>query len=171
MMKGKAMNRGGSLSSDEKVMIALGRAAELFKRRSSCIFSYFGLSFSQYNTLRVLDSANGGSLSITEISKLLLVSTPNMSGIAKRLAKSGFAERLSDEKDDRKTILRITPKGRQVVHEISPLHEGSVAEILKGCNTADRDSMLDMLKKMLSVGNYDIKTHLSMQGWKQNEGL
>ncbi len=154
------MVRGSSLSPDEKVMIALVRAAELFKRRSSCIFNYFGLSFSQYNVLRVLDSAPGGSLSITQISKMLLVSTPNMSGIAKRLEKSEFAERLADEKDDRKTILRVTPKGHQVVVEIRPINEESVAEILKGCDAADRDAMLDMLKKMLAVGNYDVKTRV-----------
>lgn len=153
------MVRGSSLSPDEKVMIALVRAAELFKRRSSCIFSYFGLSFSQYNVLRVLDSVPGGSLSITQISKLLLVSTPNMSGIAKRLEISEFAERLADEKDDRKTILRITPKGHKVVLEIKPIQERSVAEILRGFDEGDRNNMLDMLKKMLEVGNYDLKTH------------
>lgn len=71
--------------------------------------------------LRVLDSVPGGSLSITQISKLLLVSTPNMSGIARRLEISEFAERLADEKDDSKTILRITPKGHKVALEIKPI--------------------------------------------------
>ncbi len=155
------MVKGGSLSSEEKVLIALVRVAELFKRRSSCIFNCFGLSFSQYNVLRLLDSAPEGKLSITDMSKRLLVSTPNMSGIAKRLEKSEFADRLADENDDRKTILRITPKGRKVVVEIKPIHEKNVGEILKGCSAVHRDDMLEALKNMLAVGNYDLHAHLS----------
>lgn len=34
-----------------------------------------------------------------------------------------------------------------------------MAEILRGFDEDDRNNMLDILKKMLAVGNYDMQTH------------
>lgn len=150
------MMKGGELSSEEKVMIALVRVAELFKRRSSSIFNHYGLSFSQYNALRLLETAPAGSMSITEISRRLLVSTPNMSGIAKRLEKSEFAVRGADDDDDRKTILQITPKGRQVVLEIRNYQETNVRDFVSCCQDDQMGDMLAMLKKMLELDNSDL---------------
>lgn len=159
--------KGGSLSSDEKVMIALVRVAEFFKRRSSCIFNYHGLSFSQYNVLRLLETAPAGRLSITEISRRLLVSTPNMSGIAKRLEKSEFATRGSDEHDERKTILEITPKGKKVVSDIRSDQEINVRDFLDCCPDTQRSDMLKMLKKMLELGDYDLRGRLALNSDKK----
>jgi len=39
------------LTGSEKVLIALVRAAEIFKRTHTTIFRNFGLSFPQYNVL------------------------------------------------------------------------------------------------------------------------
>ena len=146
------MIKENHLGTDEKVMLAIVRTAELFKRRSSSIFAIFGLSFSQYNTLRVLEAEESGEQSITEISRRLLISSPNMSGIAKRLEKGGFAVRGRDSADERKTMLRLTPKGRRVLAEIVGRQEENIREFLAGCSAEGRGEFLAVLKGMLKLG-------------------
>ena len=162
-MKGVKMIKGGALNLNEKVVIALVRVAELFKRRSSTIFHNHGLSFSQYNVLRLLETAPKGSLSITQVSKRLLVSTPNMSGIAKRLDKSGFVARLSDQKDDRKTILKVTSKGLEVVSNIRHLQEQNVEEFLSCFSEPEKAEFLEVLKKILEIGDYATGHNVSVR--------
>ena len=45
------------LTFDERVMMSIVRAAENFKRTHSAVFKRYGLSFPQYNILRVLESS------------------------------------------------------------------------------------------------------------------
>lgn len=107
------------LSTDEKVMMAIVRVAELFKKDSGAIFKEYGLTFPQYNVLRVLDSSGNGRNTISNVCKVMLVSGANMTGIAKRLETNGFLIRKSDPNDDRITILEITSKGRHTLKKIS----------------------------------------------------
>lgn len=137
---------------DERIMMAIVRVSERFKRKSSAIFSGYGLSFSQYNVLRVLDSDPSGKGSITEISVQLLVSTPNMSGIAKRLEKSGYVDRIRDASDERRTILILKPAARKVLREIESLQKKNVESFLITCLPENKQAFLDLLKDMLKRG-------------------
>ena len=54
------------LSTDEKVLMAIVRAAEVFKRNHSTVFRNYGLSFPQYNVLRVLEASKNSQNKIPE---------------------------------------------------------------------------------------------------------
>ena len=49
------------MSIDERVMMAMVRIAERFKKNSSALVKNWGLTFSQYNVLRVLDASENGA--------------------------------------------------------------------------------------------------------------
>ena len=51
-----------NMSVDERVMMAIVRVAELFKMESSAIFKNYGITFAQYNVLRVLDASKNGQV-------------------------------------------------------------------------------------------------------------
>jgi DNA-binding MarR family transcriptional regulator len=78
-----------------------------------------GPHVSQYNVLRVLDASENGQNTMRNVNRILLVSSANMTGIAKRLEKNGFIIRTSDPNDDRLKRLQITPEGTQVLKDIS----------------------------------------------------
>jgi len=145
------------LSTNERVLMAMVRAAEIFKRSHSAIFRNYGLSFPQYNVLRVLDASLNGRNKISEVSRIMLVPGANMTGIAKRLERDGFLIRKSDPNDERVTILEITPKGKRTLKNIEPEKEKSAESILKGFSEEAKMDLLDKLRKlirnnMLSVG-------------------
>lgn len=137
-----------ALELNEKVLVALVRASELFKKDSDTIFKNYGLTFSQYNVLRVLVNSPDGRNSVTHASKIMLVSSPNMTGIAKRLEKSGFIIRKNDTNDERVTLLEITPKGKRAVENIDVAHKANMANYLNGFTNDEKRRLLEDLKRL-----------------------
>jgi MarR family 2-MHQ and catechol resistance regulon transcriptional repressor len=137
------------LSINEKVLMAMVRAAELFKRTHTGIFRNYGLSFPQYNVLRVLDASQNGRNRISEVSRIMLVPGANMTGIAKRLERGGFVIRKSDPHDERVTILEITPKGKRTLKNIEQEKEISIERILKDFSKREKTELLDKLKRLI----------------------
>ena len=137
------------LSTNEKVLMAMVRAAEIFKRTHTAIFRNYGLSFPQYNVLRVLDASRNGRNKISEVSRIMLVPGANMTGLTKRLEKNGFIIRKSDPKDERVTILEITPKGKRTLKNIEQEKDRSIEMILKGFSKEKIRDLLDNLIKLI----------------------
>jgi DNA-binding MarR family transcriptional regulator len=125
------------------------RAAETFKRTHSAIFRNYGLSFPQYNVLRVLDASRNGMNKISEVSRIMLVPGANMTGIGKRLERNGFLIRKSDPNDERVTIFEITPKGRKTLKNIEQEKDRSIENILGGFSQKDKTEFLDKLKQLI----------------------
>jgi len=144
-------NRGyvSDLTLSEKVLMAIVRAAENFKRTHSAIFRHYGLTFQKYNVLRVLEASENGRNNISGISKIMLVPGANMTGIAKRLERDGFIIRKSDPNDERITILEITPKGRRTLKNIENEKDKAIAIILKDFSNNDKLDLLAKIKRII----------------------
>ncbi|MEE4261178.1 MAG: MarR family transcriptional regulator [Desulfobacteraceae bacterium] len=136
------------LSDDEKVLMAIVRTAEIFKRNHSAVFRNYGLSFSQYNVLRVLDASTNGQNRMSEISRIMLVAGANITGIAKRLASDGFIIKKSDPTDERVTILEITPKGKRTLKNIEKEKDQWLEALLTDLSRSER---LDLLQKIRRI--------------------
>ena len=149
----KGIDLGGytpDLEINEKVMVALVKASELFKKDSDAIFKNYGLTFSQYNVLRVLNKSTNGQNSVTNASKIMIVSSPNMTGIAKRLEKNGFIIRKNDPRDERITLLEITPKGKRAIENIKTAHEDNMATYLECFSREEKSKLLEDLKHLFN---------------------
>ncbi len=138
------------LEINEKVMVAIVKVSETFKKDSDAIFKNYGLTFSQYNALRVINNSKDGRNSVTNASKIMIVSGPNMTGIAKRLEKNGFILRKHDPKDERITLLEITPKGKQVLKNISAEKDKNIMNYLKSFSEEEKTSVLSGLKRIFN---------------------
>lgn len=144
----KNFNYKSGLKLDEKVMVALVKASEVYKKDSDVIYKDYGMTFSQYNVLRVLNNSKNGQNTVTVASKIMMVSGPNMTGIAKRLEKNGFILRKHDPKDERITLLEITPKGKRVLNNIKDAHNENIRNYLRGFSEADKKGLLENLKQV-----------------------
>ena len=144
-------NYQNDLTFDEKVMMAIVRAAENFKRTHSAIFKKYGLSFPQYNILRVLESSDMGQNKISSVSKIMLVPGANMTGLAKRLEKQEFILRKPDPWDERVTILAITDKGKTTLKLIEQEKDKAIDTILKAFTEQDKNSLLYKIKIIIKA--------------------
>lgn len=142
------------LSLDEKVMMAIVRLAEFFKKNSANIFKNYGLTFPQYNVLRVLDSSENRQNTISNVGKIMLVSGANMTGIAKRLEKNGFLLRKSDPNDERITLLEITPKGREQLKNISREKDVNIARYLEHFSDEQKKEVLSLLGSVIRENDF-----------------
>jgi len=138
------------MSIDEKVMMAIVRLAERFKKEASALFKHHGLTFPQYNVLRVLDASRNGQNTMRDVNRIMLVSGANMTGIAKRLEKAGFIIRQNDPDDDRLKRLQITPKGRQVLQDIAADKERNVKRYLASYSEEEKQLLLKTLSSILT---------------------
>jgi DNA-binding MarR family transcriptional regulator len=137
------------LNVNEKVLMAIVRAAENFKRTHAAIFRRYGLSFPQYNVLRVLDTSRNGRNKISDISRIMLVPGANMTGIAKRLERDGFLVRKSDPSDERVTILQITAKGKRTLKSIKEEKDRIIDKLLNGFSQRDKIDLLNNVKQLI----------------------
>lgn len=135
-----------NMHSDEKLMVAIVRVSESYKKDCSAIFGKYGLTFAQYTVLRALEGSAGGRNTITNVSRIMLVSGANMTGIAKRLEKGGFLVRKSDPADDRVTMLEITAKGKKTIQTIEEAKEALVKMYLRGYPMDLKKIILEHLK-------------------------
>jgi len=144
-------NYQNDLTFDEKVMMAIVRAAENFKRTHSTIFKKYGLSFPQYNILRVLESSDQGRNKISSVGKIMLVPGANMTGLAKRLEKQAFILRKPDPDDERVTLLAITDKGKTTLKLIEEEKDQAIDLILKDFSEPDKKDLLEKIKILIKA--------------------
>jgi len=138
-----------SLTLNEKLLMSVVRVAESFKKRSSAIFKNYGLTFAQYNVLRVLNSSDGGTSTVTNVGKIMLVTGANMTGLAKRLERDGYLIRKGHPHDERVTLLEITPKGKQALQNIEREKEETLNQFVGGFSDDQKRALLDQFKQMV----------------------
>jgi len=79
----------------------------------------------------------------------MLVPGANMTGIAKRLEKSGFITRISDPSDERVTVLKITPKGKNTLAKIENERDQHMLTMLKGFSAEEKHDLLNKVRRLI----------------------
>ena len=75
-----------------------------------------------------------------------------MTGLAKRMEKAGLIERKADEKDERLTLLQITPVGCNVLETIQRIQEQHVGEYLHMLSDDQKERILSALRQIVRKG-------------------
>ena len=141
---------GSDLSINEKILMGVVRIAEDFKKTASNVFKSYGLTFAQYNVLRVLNSFEDGENTITNVGRIMVVTGANMTGLSKRLEKARYLDRKRDPNDERVTILSITPSGVQVLKDIEQEKENILASYVGELTQEEKRGFLGNLKTVMN---------------------
>ena len=91
------------------------------------------------------DSGKDAGMTMTELSRMLMVSNGNVTGIIDRLAAEKMVLRQAPATDRRSFIVRLTPKGAAQFAIIARAHEGWVDELLSGFDAGETEELIDML--------------------------
>jgi MarR family 2-MHQ and catechol resistance regulon transcriptional repressor len=140
------------LSTDEKILMAIVRTAESFKRAHFGAFRKYGLSFQQYNVLRILGPFENGRKKISDVSRMMNVPSANITGIVKRLAKGGFLIKKSDPADERVTLLEITPRGKRALQHLEKEKDNWPERMLRDFSKNEKVELLNKVKRILTNG-------------------
>lgn len=98
----------------ETVMVRLLRVAVI--GMGQCfdgVFRHLGLSEHEFHVLCLLMSEDSGEASPSELSELVGASRANMTRLLDLLSRAGHITRETDTRDARRSVVRITEKGRR----------------------------------------------------------
>lgn len=141
-------NYKNNMDFDEKIVAALLRASETIKKDLDITYKNYGLTFSQYNVLRILNNSKNGQNKVSITSKIMLVSSSNITGVTQRLEKSGLILRKQDPADERITVLEITAKGSRILKNIRDAHLSKISSYLKDFSSDKKRNLLEDLKQV-----------------------
>jgi DNA-binding MarR family transcriptional regulator len=104
----------------------------------------FGTTLPKFDVMAALARKSAG-MTMTELSRFLMVSNGNVTGIVDRLVAEGFVVRLAHEGDRRATFVRLTPRGAQQFHAVAKVHEAWVGELLAQFNNSETETLIRLL--------------------------
>lgn len=86
-------------------------------------------------------------VTMTELSRMLLVSNGNATAVVDRLERDGLVRRSPSETDRRTVFVRLTDAGVAAFEAQAEGHEREVNRILSGLSDADLDALTEILRK------------------------
>ena len=104
----------------------------------------FQSTLPRFDLLAQLDHAPQG-LTMGELSRRMMVTSGNVTGLAARLIREGLVERRVDAADRRSATLRLTAQGRRAFGQMAPVHAGWIVEVFQGLNAGERDQLAALL--------------------------
>lgn len=104
----------------------------------------FGSTLPRFDLLAQLDHAPDG-LTMTELSRRMMVTNGNVTGLVARLIREGLVERRVDAADRRSATVRLTPAGRRAFDAMAPVHAGWIADVFAGLAPRQRDELARLL--------------------------
>jgi DNA-binding MarR family transcriptional regulator len=107
-----------------------------------------GLTIPGFNCLILMAFGNTKGYSLTELSKFLVSSRANMTGVIDSLARRGYVTREDHPKDRRVIIAKITPAGLSWLQGYFPLHARMMAGFGSALNHKEQKQLLTLLAKM-----------------------
>ncbi len=104
----------------------------------------FGGSLPRFDLMAQLDREPGG-MKMRELSRRLMVTGGNVTGLSDRLVAEGLIEKQGDPGDRRACTVQLTPAGRRQFRTMAQAHEAWVAELFSGLSSAQQAQLFELL--------------------------
>jgi DNA-binding MarR family transcriptional regulator len=107
-------------------------------------------SLPRFDLMAQLDrtNPNGGGMKMRELSKRLMVTGGNVTGLTDRLVAEGLVEKRDDASDGRATTVQLTPEGRRQFRAMARAHEAWVIELFGGLDVQQQAQLFDLLGRL-----------------------
>ena len=101
----------------------------------------------RFDVMAALHRANR-PLTMSELSRMLLVSNGNTTTVVDRLEKDGLVLRTSSPADRRIVHVALTDDGRRHFEQLAADHEARVDELFAGVSATELDALTDLMQHM-----------------------
>lgn len=128
-----------------RVHLRLASCRNLLMRESRRCVERYGLTLPQFDALAELGRATRTGFTFGELSRMLLVTSGNLTGIVDRLESEGLARREKGKRDRRVVRIVLTRKGRRLINQIAPQHARDIEALLSFLPTSQLDALNHLL--------------------------
>ncbi len=105
-----------------------------------------GTTLPRFDVMAALERKQA-PMTMTELSRYLMVSNGNVTGIVDRLVDDGMVSRVRKEEDRRTSMVELTEEGESAFADMASAHEQWVDELLSEIEGDDVDMMIDILTR------------------------
>ena len=131
-----------------RLWLRLLTCAQLIERQvRSRLRERFDTTLPRFDLMSQLERHPQG-LKMNELSRLLMVTGGNVTGIVDLLVKEGLVARVDDAADRRAWRVKLTRAGDKVFAEMARAHEEWVAELLAGLTRRESDALMQLLARL-----------------------
>jgi DNA-binding MarR family transcriptional regulator len=109
----------------------------------------FGVTLPQFDVMAALERRPDG-MTMTELSRFLMVSNGNVTGIIDRLVAEKLVTRRAPADDRRAIIVRLTPRGLKEFTAMARAHQAWVDGLLSDFDAAEADTLIRHLDGLSS---------------------
>ena len=146
------MRRSTPLLNDDDASLAVSVCVRLLKSHGLLLRELrrrvpFSLTLPQFDVLAQLLRRDAG-MTPGELTRELLVTAGNLTGIVGRLARLGLVERRPVPEDRRTVRVRLTPRGRQLMRRAIPRHRREIERLLARIPRPELARLRDLLGHM-----------------------
>jgi DNA-binding MarR family transcriptional regulator len=117
----------------------------------------FGITLPRFDLMAQLERHPDG-LRMGELSKRMMVTGGNVTGITDQLEREQLVVRVLDPNDRRAYAVKLTTAGRAAFAEMARVHESWIEELLQDISSDDKAQLITLLSQM--------KRHLNDSGEK-----
>ena len=110
----------------------------------------FGTTLARFDYLAQLARTPEG-LRMQTLSRRLMVTGGNVTGLTRELMAEGLVERRALEGDRRVQVVRLTPKGRKTFDAMAAVHERWVVDLFDGLKAEERERLQQLLGRLKHV--------------------
>lgn len=111
----------------------------------------FGTTLPRFDVLAQLDNAASDSprgLTMSELSRRLMVTNGNLTGLIDRLDREGLVSRVVAPPDRRAQMVSLTPAGKDALDAMTPDHATWVTDMFAALSDAERSQLYTLLGKL-----------------------
>ena len=106
----------------------------------------FDVTLPRFDLMAQLDKVPDG-MTLSDVSKRMMVSNGNVTGLVERLVESGHLDRRTSEADRRVQVIRLTKAGRAEFRKMAAEHELWIADIFADLAPKDVRELMRLLAK------------------------
>jgi DNA-binding MarR family transcriptional regulator len=117
------------------------------KQVRSLLRERFDTTLPRFDLMAQLERAPAG-LKMNELSRRMMVTGGNVTGITDQLVAEGLVERIDVEGDRRAYRVRLTPKGRRQFNDMARQHESWIVGAFAGLSDKDIATLHKLLGKV-----------------------
>lgn len=141
----------GDNHTDLRVWLRLLACTTLIENRvRRGLRSEFATTLPRFDVMAQLDRSPEG-LTMGALSRRLMVSNGNVTGIVDRLVGEGLVARRAEESDRRSHRVRLTPAGKCAFDTMTPVHEHWIEDALASLDATDKSRLLNVLGALRST--------------------
>lgn len=107
----------------------------------------FEVTLPRFDLMAQLDRKPAG-MTLGELSRRMMVTNGNVTGLVERLVTEGLISRVEDERDRRSRRVRLTEAGARHFRRMARAHENWIADLFGGLKRADVAPLMGLLAKV-----------------------